>query len=118
MEHLIRNTGSKVDDQGIALYRRLFANETHVASALGMMAKWDLSQLKRRLGELDVPLVLVVGGQDRAVAPDQAFAVRERAPNAKVILLPGLGHLAHEERPEEVAEIVVKAAREPLPANA
>lgn len=112
VENLIKNTGSHLDAEGIAFYRRLFESTGHVASALGMMAKWDLYGLERRLGELKTPLVLVAGGADRAISPEQAFTVRDRVANAEVKYLPGLGHLAHEERPEAIAELVVRAARE------
>lgn len=112
VEQLIRNTGSDVDAQSIDLYRRLFRTENHVASALGMMANWDLSTLERRLPELRVPLVLVAAGGDRAVPPDQASAVKTRVARGEVVYLRGLGHLAHEERPEALAEIIVRAARQ------
>jgi magnesium chelatase accessory protein len=116
VERLIRNTGSDIAPEGIGFYRRLFRNESHVAAALGMMAKWDLSRFERRLADLQVPLVLVVGGNDRAIAPDDAFKVKEWVPKAEIVFLRGLGHLAHEERPEEIAEILVKAARARLAA--
>jgi magnesium chelatase accessory protein len=107
---LIRNTGSNLEPEDVALYGRLFQTENHVAAALGMMANWDLFALERNLHRLDVPLVLAVGGGDRAIRPEDAFKVRELLPAAKVVLLRGLGHLAHEERPEQVAEVVVRAA--------
>jgi magnesium chelatase accessory protein len=116
---LIRNTGSKLEAEDVALYGRLFQTENHVAAALGMMANWDLFSFERNLDRLDVPLVLAVGTGDRAIAPDDVFQVRDRVPNAKVVVLRGLGHLAHEERPDEVAEVVLKAAQTgkiPVPA--
>lgn len=108
---LIANTGSHLGPDGIALYARLFQNERHVSAALGMMAKWNLSPLVGRLGDLKVPLVLVVGSEDRAVSPHDAFKIQEQVPGAEVVLLRGLGHLAHEERPEDVAQIVVRSDR-------
>jgi len=111
VERLIAKTGSRLDSEGIGYYERLLASEDHVAAALGMMAKWDLAAFEKRLAELDVPLFLVVGSEDRAVPPRDAFTVRDRVPKADVLLLRGLGHLAHEERAEEIAEIVIQAAR-------
>jgi magnesium chelatase accessory protein len=115
---LIENTGSRLDPEGIARYARLFQSEDHVAAALGMMAGWDLAAFEKRLGGLKARLILVVGGGDRAISPDDAFKVRDRIPKAELVLLRHLGHLAHEERPEEVAEIVLKAAHPPLAAAA
>ncbi len=53
------------------------------------------------------PTLLIVGGQDRTIAPDVSFGLADRlGGRARVELLRGLGHLAHEERPELVAELI------------
>jgi len=109
-ERLIKGTGSRLDDRALEFYRRLFRCPGHVAGAPGMMANWDLAALDRAIGGLDVPLLLVVGGDDRAIAPETAFALADRLPNARVSLLRHLGHLAHEEAPDRVAEIIVEAS--------
>jgi len=119
VDRLIRNTGSSLGSEGVGYYARLFRSESHVAAALGMMSRWDLAAFSKRLGALKVPLVLVVGTQDRAISPDDAFKVRGRVAKAEVVVMRGLGHLAHEERPEEIAEIVVRVAhRNRVPAHA
>lgn len=106
VRRLIDGTGSRLDPQGLDLYRRLFTRAGHVAGALGMMANWDLPALARDLPRLPTRTLLIVGGDDRAIKPEDAFALKERLPRARVELLRGLGHLAHEEAPERVAEIV------------
>ncbi|MGX9964729.1 alpha/beta fold hydrolase BchO [Roseomonas sp. F4] len=106
-ERLLRDTGSRIDARGVDLYARLFRHSGHLAAALGMMAHWDLVPLLRDLPRLVPRLVLVVGEGDRAVPPAQAQAVRRRLPSARIIALPGLGHLAHEERPAEVAALIL-----------
>ena len=114
VERLISGTGSRLEPEGLGYYRRLFQSKGHVEAALGMMAGWDLHTFERRLESLKAPLILVAGGDDRAVSPEDAFKIRDRLPDAEVVLLRGLGHLAHEERPERIAEIVVRAARPAL----
>jgi magnesium chelatase accessory protein len=106
VERLIANTGSSIDDTGMALYRRLIGHPGHVAAALGMMANWDLNPLLRDLPKLQVPLLLVAGGEDRTISSEQAFRIRDRVLSARVHYLRGLGHLAHEERPEDIARII------------
>ena len=59
-----------------------------------------------------LPLLLVAATNDKAIKSDDAFKVREMAPNARVDLMRGLGHLSHEEAPDAVAEIMLKFARE------
>lgn len=107
----ISDTGSTIGPEDVERYGRLFQTGNHVSAALGMVANWDLFALERNLHRLTVPLVLAVGSADRAIAPEDAFRVRDLVPEAKVVLLRGLGHLAHEERPEDVAEIVVRTAK-------
>lgn len=111
VERLIRDTGSTIDAQGIDFYQRLFTSPRHVASALGMMASWDLKPLLRDLPALKTPLLLVAGANDRAVPPETARRIKERLPAADVRELADLGHLAHEERPDLAAEIIVELAR-------
>lgn len=104
VETLIRNTGSRLDAAGVAFYGRLARSPAHVAAALGMMASWDLPGLQRDLPRLGVPLRLIVGGEDRAIPAGEAFRVREILPATDIRYLRGLGHLAHEEAPDRVAQ--------------
>lgn len=110
VERLIRGTGSRLDHAGIDLYARLFRRTSHVAGALGMMANWNLDALDRDLRRLAVRTLLVVGSEDRAILPDTAFAVRDGLPDARVELIRGLGHLAHEEAPERIAALLLREA--------
>jgi magnesium chelatase accessory protein len=105
-ERLLRDTGSRVEPRGVELYARLLRKPGHLRSALGMMAGWDLKPLLRDMPRLAPSLVLVVGAGDRTVPPGDSARVRAILPSARIVTLPGLGHLAHEERPEAVAEII------------
>lgn len=107
---LARATGSRIDAEGIALYERLFRAPSHVAGALGMMANWDLWPLEREMPRLAVPLRLLHGERDAAVPPSVSRTVARRVASARVEILPGLGHLAHEEQPETFVTYLVGAA--------
>lgn len=110
LQRLIDSTGSQLDPTGLALYGRLVRNAGHAAGALGMMAHWDLDALAQDLTRLQTPLSLVVGSGDRTVPPAQAVQVMARlsvAARGSLHTLPGLGHLAHEERPDLVAPLVL-----------
>jgi magnesium chelatase accessory protein len=114
VEKLLRDTGSIPDAAGIEFYTRLVRRPGHVAAALGMMAAWELRPLLEALPRLAAPLVLLVGGADRTVRPEDANRLRELLPAGmtRIVPLPGLGHLAHEERPAEVAGIIEALAAE------
>ncbi|WP_443147431.1 alpha/beta fold hydrolase BchO [Prosthecomicrobium sp. N25] len=106
VDRLIGKTGSRIDETGVDFYRRLVQTPSHVAGALGMMANWDLKTLGEDLPRLEVPLTLVVGGDDLMVPADDAFQIRRVVPSASVVYLRGLGHLAHEEDPDRFVEII------------
>ena len=112
VERLIEGTGSRIDNDGLEHYARLFGNPSHVAGTLGMMANWDLPELQRVLHRLQTPLVLVAGDEDKAVPPSDAFEVKALAKHAEVVKLRGLGHLAHEEDPGQIAELVREIAEQ------
>jgi magnesium chelatase accessory protein len=109
---LLRDTGSTIDAQGLRLYSRLVRNPAHVAGALAMMAQWDLAALERDLPALTTRLLLVVGRNDRTVPAADAYRVRSRVQRATIVAMPGLGHLAHEERPELAAALIAEALTE------
>lgn len=102
---MLASMGSSIDAHGLACYARLFGDAGHVQATLGMMARWELAPLQRRLCEVDRPVLLIVGEDDRAVPPSVSEAAARHMPDARVERLPG-GHLLHEERPGEVSAMV------------
>ncbi len=116
LQRLLDSTGSQLDDAGRAYYRRLAGNPGHVEGALGMMAHWDLPAFADDdLPRLPTPLLLVVGDRDATVPPADADRVVARLAGqvqVKRVSLEGLGHLAHEERPQAVAMPILAAWRD------
>jgi magnesium chelatase accessory protein len=111
VERLLASSGSSIDAAGVDQYWRLARSQSHVEGALQMMAQWDLDGLERDLPRLQPALMLIVGGNDRMVPPAEARKVQQLLPGASLVTLPGLGHLAHEERPDLVSEFMVGFAR-------
>jgi magnesium chelatase accessory protein len=108
--NLIKGTGSKIAPRGVDLYMRLLHNPGHVSGALGMMANWSLTDLRRELPRLNAKVVLIVGENDKAIPPRDAHVVAADIPGAVVETIRRAGHLAHEERPEEVFQIIMRHA--------
>lgn len=103
---LVKSTGSKIDAEGIACYAKLIGNSHHCRGALEMMAGWDLPGLQRDLPRITTPVLLIHGEHDSAVPTSAIEQAHKLLPNARMTLLAGLGHLAHEERPDLVAESI------------
>jgi 2-succinyl-6-hydroxy-2,4-cyclohexadiene-1-carboxylate synthase len=85
---------------------RLGNSAAGLAAALRLLGTGAQEPLWARLPELTVPVLLLAGELDRkfaALAGRMAAAV---GPRARVALLPGAGHAAHLERPEETGRLV------------
>lgn len=106
VERLIASTGSTLDPRGIDLYARIVSNPGHVGGVLDMMAKWNLDSIERDLSRLQPRLTLVVGTNDRTVSPREAQRVLALKPGADLVQLAGLGHLAHEESPQQIVDLI------------
>lgn len=108
VEDLLRSTGSTVDPRGTEFYGRLIRHPGHVSGVLKMMNHWDLQPLAEDLPQLPVELAQIVGDRDRMVPLSEALRVQTRVLGSSLLRLPGLGHLAHEERPSLLAQQVVR----------
>jgi magnesium chelatase accessory protein len=108
VEDLLRGTGSTVDPTGTEFYGRLIRHPGHVSGVLKMMNHWDLQPLARDLAGLPVDLAQIVGDRDRMVPLSEALRVQALVPGSSLLRLPGLGHLAHEERPSLLAQQVAR----------
>jgi len=106
VERLLRGTGSQIDADGAKFYGRLAARSGHAGAALTMMANWDLATLLARLPKLTTPTLLLTGDNDKTIAPSESTQLAKILPHATVKFLPALGHLAHEEQPQQVAQIM------------
>jgi 2-succinyl-6-hydroxy-2,4-cyclohexadiene-1-carboxylate synthase len=84
---------------------RLRNTPAGLAAALRALGTGALPPVWDRLGELRMPVLLIVGGRDERF---QAVAVRMAAgiPHAEVAIVAGAGHAVHLENPEEVARLI------------
>jgi magnesium chelatase accessory protein len=105
---LARSTGSKIDARGEALYEKLMQNSGHVGGALSLMANWNLEPLEAAYPGLSLPVLLAHGAQDATIPPSVATTVAALLPGGRALILPGLGHLAHEESPHSHADLITE----------
>ncbi|WP_299733663.1 alpha/beta fold hydrolase BchO [uncultured Tateyamaria sp.] len=109
---LINATGSELDQVGLDLYRRLVADRNHVDATLLMMAQWKLQPLLDALKGYDGPVRFIVGEKDATVPPTVSLGIAQSLSDATVTNLPDLGHLAHEERPDQIANLILDMAKQ------
>ncbi len=76
-----------------------------LAGALRSLGAGAQPWLGGRLGELELPVLLVVGAEDRCYA-ETAAAMEEGLPGGRVVRVPEAGHAVVGERPEAVADAV------------
>ena len=104
VDGLLAQTGSRLRAEDAGYYRALLASPGHVRGALDMMAAWRLDELARRLPELKLPVLMLLGEHDHTIPEASQTRARERLPSAEVLRLAGVGHLVHEEAPDAVAQ--------------
>lgn len=112
VRRLIGQTGSDIPEDNVRHYAALMKRPGHIAGALGMMAHWDLSDMNNMIAEVTIVSVFLAGENDKAVAPSGAEKAAALAPKGRSITLPGLGHLAHEEAPADLADFIREVALE------
>ncbi len=76
-----------------------------LARALRALGTGALPPLWDRLGELTMPLTLIIGERDRKFL-DIARQIAERTPAAELVVVEGAGHAVHLEAPERVASAI------------
>ena len=110
-DFLKRSTESQIDARGIACYEALLHTSGHIGGALALMANWDLHPLEAALPTLDLPILLAHGERDATIPAATSCSVAARLPAGEALILPGLGHLAHEEAPGPHADLIIDFAR-------
>ena len=108
VRRMIASTGSHLDRSGIELYRTLMSREAHVAAVLSMMGNWDLEPLCRALPVVPARVTLVSGSRDLAIRDTHMSSIASIWPKVEIAGPVDAGHLAHEERPAEIAALIAK----------
>jgi pimeloyl-ACP methyl ester carboxylesterase len=102
----------RIPDGYLRRYARTLLNPLtwHSFSVEQRMLVRDLPQLEERLGAISAPTTIVIGTADRIVTPSSARELAGRIPGARLVPLDGATHLLLQERPREVADVIVAAA--------
>lgn len=80
--------------------RKQIANRTVQDRALAALMKSDT---EKRIAGLNLPALIVWGGQDQLVHPAGAEILHKLLPNSTVVIMPGIGHVPMVEAPARTA---------------
>jgi len=94
--------------------RRIISRQRPEAVEADLAAMRDRPDSNAFLGEISVPTLVVVGERDALTPPADSEAMVEPISNARLVLVPGAGHLAPMERPKAVAEVLGEFFAVPL----
>jgi pimeloyl-ACP methyl ester carboxylesterase len=87
-------------------YRELFRVNTPAASYAARVRAVIGFDVRARLGEVEVPTLLLTPEDDRLVGPAAVAELRAGLPAAREVVLPGSGHMFRFTHPEAYADAV------------
>jgi magnesium chelatase accessory protein len=107
VQRLIDGTGSTLPAADLRHYGALVSDRGHVNATLQMMAQWDLGPLLDHLPRSDLRGLLIATTNDRAVPSATSRDLAAKMAGVDYAEVKDLGHLAHEEAPEAIAEVIL-----------
>ena len=111
VRQLLESIGSDLDPAQLRAYERLAAQPRHIEGVLSMLSTWNVAPLHARLPEIRTRVLLIAGQHDHAVPFVEQVRLLRALPDARLEVVPGAGHLLHEQRPEAIRELVLDEIR-------
>ena len=102
VEALWEQLGPKLTAEPSARARDLVLAQDPGRVAAAVAAIRDRPDSTPLLPEIGVPALVVAGTEDALIPPSESEAMAAALPNARLVLLPGCGHLPPLERPDEL----------------
>jgi pimeloyl-ACP methyl ester carboxylesterase len=68
-----------------------------------------LPTLESRLGEISTPTAIIIGSEDRVVAPRSVRQLAAQIPGARLTVVEGAGHLLPLLAPDRLAQLILDA---------
>jgi len=77
-----------------------------VKGAQGQMQALSFFNIKKRLSEIRCPVLVITGGEDAMMPPENSRLIAEGIPGAELYIVKGTGHCFFDEKPEEVNRVL------------
>ncbi len=95
----------------VADYGRLALQPERFEELLAALGQWELVEpdySETQMRSISVPVLIMDGESDEFVYPEHTARMAELIPEAELAIMPGTGHFALREQPEEFARIVLE----------
>ena len=106
---LLRSTGSRLDVAQERRYVSLLADDARVGAVLGMMTRWDLVALQATFPRIRIPVTLVHSRNEPWVSYDELLDATRALPMRSVVDMTPAGHLIPDEKPTQLADVIMSA---------
>lgn len=74
---------------------------------MGQLKALSVFNVKRRLNEINCPVLAITGNEDKSVPPENSNLLTEGIHNARLYIVEGAGHIFFQEKPEEVNSVLI-----------
>ncbi len=95
---------NKLTAQIVAGYERPFLADDWDRALWELTLAAGPTDVRKRLDEIEIPVLLITGDDDRIIAPALTAALAEELLRSELVVIPDCGHVAHEEHPEVVLQ--------------
>lgn len=97
----------KVDDELVERYYQLTLREGNRQALRQRFAQAPSGELHERIGELQLPTLIIWGGRDRLIPPDNAERFAADIAGSQLVLFDDLGHVPQEEDPQRTVAVLL-----------
>ncbi|ATH83761.1 alpha/beta hydrolase [Ectopseudomonas mendocina] len=97
----------KVDDELVERYYQLTLREGNRQALRQRFAQAPSGELHERIGELQLPTLIIWGGRDRLIPPDNAERFAADIVGSQLVLFDDLGHVPQEEDPQRTVAVLL-----------
>ena len=107
----LRGLSSGIDDEAIDEYWKAFTDDERRLAQLDLYRSGDFDKLEPyegALARLNVPALILWGGQDQFASPRMAERFRAELPGSGLAVLEDAGHFVWEDAPRETSERLVE----------
>ena len=87
-------------------YYEISLREGNRAALVERFAQAPHGQHADRIGEIQVPTLILWGGRDRLIPPEHGELFHRDIAGSRLVVFPELGHVPHEEDPAATVAIV------------